>query len=213
MTKGALLRLFSPLTGLILSALMLSLSTTTVAEPSNISQLKAAYYFNALKFALWPSQRLAEKEPLIIILLGTDPVCSILAKKLPGYQINGHRIVVKLFSLEQAKDADNRALLNQAHAIYFAEDTSGDYTVIIDSLDRPILTGSSIPKFSSHGGMVEIAHKKQQQKLGFHINISNLKRSSMAISAKLMKIATIIDPQSLLLQPSDQTQIMLYALR
>jgi hypothetical protein len=164
---------------------------------SQISDLKAAYFYNALKFTQWPSNKLSSNNNLTVLLIGSDTVCSTLSEKLPLYSILTHKLELK--QLPSLKDrnwlanANDRQTLQQAHAIYFAEDTLADYRNIIDTLDQPVLTGSSIPGFAKDGGMIEITYQQKLQKLVFHINAGSLKKSGISINSQLMKLATIVD--------------------
>ncbi|ARN73333.1 hypothetical protein BST96_03950 [Oceanicoccus sagamiensis] len=178
---------------LLLALVTITASTSSLAEQhTNIAELRAAYYFNALKFTRWPVEQLDSQSPLNIVLVGSDSVSDILAQKLPDYLIHGHKLSVSSLTAEQANGQSNKDLLDKAHAIYFAENTEDKYPYILGNLKRPVLTGSSIESFANHGGMVEIAYRKQSQKLVFHINTDNLKQSNISISSKLMKISNIV---------------------
>ncbi len=187
--------IFSSLALTLFTALVLVTTTNRAfaGQHTNIAELRAAYYFNALKFTHWPEERLNERETLNIVLVGNDPVSSILANKLPDYLIKGRKLSITSLTQQQVSEQSSEPLLDQAHAIYFASNTRENYPQILQKLKQPVLTGSSIEDFANHGGMVEIAFEPKQQKLNFHINTHNLKQSSISISSTLMKISTIVD--------------------
>ncbi|MFA7553973.1 MAG: YfiR family protein [Spongiibacteraceae bacterium] len=179
---------------ILLALLFLTLSASTVSgtELSKNNNLKATFYYNALKFTQWPAEKFAEAEDLQIILLGNDDIAAILNEKLTERPINGHHVVIHKHTQRQTLTT---AILNKAHAIYFASDMHQQYRKIIQLLKGATLTSSCIPGFARQGGMVEIVRKTSQQ-LEFHINADAIKQSNLTISPQMMKLAHIIDTNS-----------------
>lgn len=159
---------------------------------SQITQLRAAFAFNALKFTIWPEQLISDSARVRVVLVGEDDVSRLLASKLPDYTVHGKPIEI-IRAVDMQQDAVG-TLLQDAHAIYFASDSRRrDYPALLASLDAPALTISSIDGFASNGGMVEITLKENRSQLELRINRGNLAQANVALSSALMKISRIVD--------------------
>lgn len=164
-----------------------------VATPvfSKITQLRAAFALNALKFTIWPEQRINASTSIRVVLVGEDDVSRLLHSRLPDYTVLGKPIEV--FSAEDLERDAISALLQEAHAVYFALNTHGDYAALIASISSPALTISSIDGFAQTGGMVEITLKENRRQLEFRINRGNLAKANVVLSSALMKISRIVN--------------------
>ena len=166
-----------------------------VAGAQSIAELRAAYYFNALKFAHWNPDPMPDA-PLNIVLFGQGEVCAILARELPTRSIAGRKIQVAVLSSLGSNDNDNLPdVLSDADAVYFASSTSKIYGELLQRLSNRVLTTSSIPQFAEHGGMIEIAETESSPALEFHINTEVLKSSAIMVEPQLLSLSKIVGKQ------------------
>lgn len=161
---------------------------------SSVAELRAAFFYNALKFTLWPAQTLKEGQELNIVLIGSDDVSRLLLQKLPTYTIQKHPVNIRQLSLGPYALAQSDQILRTAHAIYFAEDAENQFADVLTSLRHPVLTSSGIANFAQRGGMVEIAYLPEQQRLEFRVNPISMKQANIQLSSQLLNIARIIEP-------------------
>lgn len=151
------------------------------------SQVKAAYIYNFTKFVYWnPAESNIKSDPVIIYVLGTDPVGNLLddfSKK----QAEGQSIIVKKIKKEFTDIANcNLLFISQIEKVRLP--------AILKQLDGTnVLTVSDIPGFTRQGGM--IGFFIQNDKVKIEINLKAVNKAGLKISAKLLEVAKIVSDE------------------
>ena len=82
-----------------------------------------------------------------------------------------------------------------SQAIFISVSEENNLPAILKLLDgQAILTVSEIENFAQRGGMIKL--KRESNKLVFEINVDAAKRSGLAMSAQLLRLAKIVKRQS-----------------
>jgi len=155
---------------------------TYAGEPlkADIHDMKAAYIFNFIRFTDWPDSDTGQGINLKIV--DANQVGSVL-------QAIADKPVAQRIALHVEACSDEPCL-RQASALFVGK-SSDDYRRLLAMFDRrPILTMSDIPGFARHGGMIEI--KYDHKKLTFIVNIQEVRRAGLYISAQLLQLGEII---------------------
>jgi len=147
-------------------------------------QIKAAFLYNFAKFVEWPSGAFADaNSPLIIGVLGDDPLGPSLDQTVKGKSVDGHKITVKRFS--RIRDVESCQIL------FVCSSESGRLARAIESVKGSgVLTVSDIDRFAQRGGIVGFT--MDDNKVGFEINVNAAQKASLKISSKLLKLARVV---------------------
>ena len=181
---------------LIIFALCSPAKAVETIPPSKIAELKAVYFFNALKFTRWPDQHSEANKKLRIVIIGSDDTADVLVKRLPNKTIQGQAIEIIPIAIDALSQPESKQLISSAQAAYFAKNSKRAYPAILESIQQPTLTSSCIEGFALKGGMIEISENANKTKLIFNINATSVKDSNLKIISQLMLLANIIDRQS-----------------
>ncbi len=157
----------------------------TEGETQREYRLKAAFIYRICQYVTLPSSNLPPGSKTYVIgLVGPDPYGAAL-DALAGKKSSGGRVVqiqrfrtVKairncqvLIASPRLSDADLRAVLNKARAM-------------------KAFTISDASNFAAKGGMIALEIRKK--KLRFDVNLGAAKKSSITISARLLKLADTV---------------------
>jgi hypothetical protein len=155
-----------------------ALHAATVPE----HELKAALTYKLAKFVTWPAEReLAATFELCV--LGEHPFESAL-EDIEDLTIKDRPITVRA--------VDSIAEPMTCDLLFIAESEAERLPDLLEGLaDKPVLTVSDMPKFASHGGIVEL--QSRDHRLGFEINVAAYKRAGLLVSSQLLQLATLID--------------------
>jgi hypothetical protein len=147
-------------------------------------QLKAAFLFNFVQFVEWPAAAFeADTSPVVIAVLGEDPFGEHLDQLVQGEKIRGRAIVVQRYA-----SADE---VKHCHLLYVNERDAAKLKAILAQLaQRPILTVSDVPEFSSNGGMIHFV--TQDNRLRLLINVDAAAAARLTLSSKLLRPAQIV---------------------
>ncbi|MET0027670.1 MAG: YfiR family protein [Candidatus Thiodiazotropha sp.] len=165
-----------------------SYTPTIVAdeENTNVDLVKAVFIYNIAKFTRWPESSLSDSSiKLNICVLGKDKVSDSLTR------LNGRSIQGRTLNILFRKDGNVAPGVCQV--LYIAGNLEYDSGTLLTSLtDKHVLTISEIPGFSQHGGMVEL--KQSEDKIRLIINLRVTKKAGLSMSARLLNLASVIDP-------------------
>jgi YfiR/HmsC-like len=145
-------------------------------------QLKAAFLYNFTKFIEWPAARVAnETSPIIIGVLGRNPLGDELEKIVQGRTVNGRAILVKLITTADEVPA--------VHLLYVPD---GEESRLPPEAWRnaAIVAVGESERFAALGGT--IAFTREGDKLRFAINLAAAERSRVRVSAQLLKLAIAV---------------------
>ena len=148
--------------------------------------LKAAYLYKFATYIQWPQRAFRDAaSPFVIGILGPDPVGADLRKIAKVKQIDGRKIEVRNF--KQAKE------VRDCHILFMSRDVeSAAQQAAIKLLSgRNILFVGETPDFLKHGGVIDFVI--QGNRIRVYISKSAYQRESLEISARLLRIATIVE--------------------
>lgn len=148
--------------------------------------VQAAFVFNFTKFTDWPERvwqgsggRLA-----VCFLTVSDPVAGELQSYV-GKTSQGHPLVLRR----------GVALADlQACQVAFLDGRAAPrLTAFLDALGpAPVLTVSAVPGFAGAGGMIGL-YRDVDDRMRFEINLAATRRAGLQLSAKLLRLARIVD--------------------
>ena len=148
-------------------------------------EVRAAYLYNFIKFVKWPKKTFSDTlQPIIIGIIGKDPIVNTLDEMVKGRTIDSHPIIVKNFQ---------RQNINQVYHVLFIGSVEKRHQIsILNNMEnKPILTVGDVDYFTKIGGMISFFVEKDH--VGFEINLNAVEKSDLEISAKLLKLAKISD--------------------
>jgi hypothetical protein len=151
------------------------------AAPST-SQLKAAFLYNFAKFVEWPPAAFGEtNSPIVIGILGEDPIRGDLERAIVGKTINNRPLEIKPF--RSAADATN------CHLLYIGASEKAHLKQILESLrGASVLTVGETDDFLQKGGMINFIVEKGKYR--FQIKEDAAKSVHLKISSKLLSLAS-----------------------
>lgn len=165
----------------VLGAASVLQSSVTGNNESVELHVKAAYLLHFVRYVDWPSASPdAALSPVVLGVLGHDPMAEVLESTVSGKTVNNRPIRVKQFaSAEQIDHCDilfvPRSESRQMQAALAA--TAG----------RHILTVSDNEKFSNQGGMIEFL--LIDDTVRFTINNNAAEKAGLKLSSELLRVA------------------------
>lgn len=161
---------------------ILIFGVSAAAEEASEYQVKAAYVYNFVKSAEWPSTLLPDgASPLVIgVFGGDDEFVNVLKTMVSGRTIGTHPIAVKHLNI-----GDD---LTRCLAIFFRASERQNTLAAIASLnsDNVLLVGED-PAFLGEGGMINLF--LNNGKIQFELDRDTLGRSNIRFSAKFLSLA------------------------
>ncbi len=154
--------------------------------------IEAVFLLNFARFVEWPAPVQSDK-PLVIGVIGKDPFGDRLDKVVRGENVNGRALVVKRIQrVSEAADCD---------LLFISKSEKAELGKILEQIKgRPVFTVSDIPEFAETGGMIGLV--RDEDKIRLHINVgASKKAANFTISAKLLRLAQIVNTQSQLDRP------------
>lgn len=145
--------------------------------------MKAAFLYNFAKFVEWPAGTFAtERAPIVIGVLGDDPLGAALEQAVQGKTVNGRALVVKRLKTLP---------LPVCHILFITASERKRASQFIEGLlGQPVLTVGETEQFAQSGGLVNFFI--EDNKVRFEINVDNAERSRIKISAKLLSLARVV---------------------
>jgi len=165
-------------------------STLLTARPAQAElfdqyQVKAVFLLNLTHFIQWPDapSPIGDK-PFTITIFGRDKIYRHLENVVKGEVINGRKVAIRhtqsLAELEQ-----------HSSDILFVSDDQMALWPQIRAITRRLLTVSDVEGFAHRSGMVNLL--TSGRRIRIEINIIEARRNGFDISAKLLKLAHIIN--------------------
>lgn len=169
----------------VLQLLLLStfyLPTHTLGADAAVDEraMKAAYLYNFILFAQWPSLPDADFQ---LCILGTTSQDAEFVR-LEGKQVqNGLPIVLRWIMPGEP--------LTGCQALYVGEHHRRTLDALLLRLaSLPVLTITDAAGFADRGIMIEM--RKQEQRIVFDINLAAARRAHLDFSARLLKLASFV---------------------
>jgi hypothetical protein len=166
-----------------LVVIAVSFSTPLVrAESSDDVELriKAAFLYNFARFVEWPhSSQDSSQAPIIIAVLGRDPLLPVLESTVKGKSVNGHPLQVREFIAPGQVDCQ---------ILYVARSEEKRIKADLELVaGRPILIVSDSKSSLQHGVM--IAFREVHESVRFEINREAAEHAGLKLSSQLLKVA------------------------
>ena len=155
-------------------------------------KVKAAYLYNFAKFVHWPDDVFEDDEaPVVIGVLGNDPFGHVLDDTVKGKKIGERPIQIQRFDWNKEED---RSRLLDCHVLYISSSEQYRFDDIHEALDKhPMLLVGDVEDFAANGGMIGLVLEKGR--IVFQINRVAVARAKLRISARLLKLARIVEPR------------------
>ncbi len=157
------------------------------AEIFDQYQVKAVFLYNLTSFITWPGHEGQRPgQPFTIAVLGRDNLGSYLDKAVAGETINGRSIVIR-------RCAGVSALRQQRFDLLFVSEDQLRIWPQIRAIaqDNAALTVSDVEGFAHRGGMVNLL--ASGRRIRIEINIDAARQNGFEISAKLLRLARIVN--------------------
>jgi hypothetical protein len=162
------------------------------STPRDVQQVKAAYVLNFLRFTEWPGRPRGEDE-FVLAVVGTREFADTLREIAREAERLGQKPVrVQQLDAGATRSRLQRAL-GEADAVFVQSDALVDaQTVLALSASRPVLTIGDVPGFAAAGGMLGLVPRGQR--IVFDANPRAIQASGLQVSAKVLKLANIVEP-------------------
>ena len=168
-----------------------SLSLSVYCQENLLGEdtLKALYSYKFALFTEWPETKNNEGDGgFQFCVIGKNPFGQSALAAIEGKPVKEKNIHVEVFGsgLMAAES------LNACHVAFISGSEALRLPAIVHSLQHlPILTISDIPDFSGQGGMITLV--KSGDHIKFEVNQNAIKRSGLAISSKIIELATLVN--------------------
>lgn len=167
----------------VLVLLAVSLCTTVVcAAQTDETQIKAVFVLNFAKLTEWPVAASDDKNSFPIAILGKAP-SSAFVKTLQSQTVHGVKVNVRL--IEEVGEAKG------ARLVYISGSERHRLSGHLRELSlQSILTVSDMSGFCEAGGMIGLV--PVQNRLGFDVNLTPVRKSRLTLSSQLLKLTRTI---------------------
>ncbi len=159
-------------------------------DKSKARKVKAAFLYKFAKFVHWPDNAFEDDNaPIVIGVLGADPFGRVLDETVKGKRIGKRLIEIRRF---QWNDKD-RKRMRGCHILFISSSERQRHKAICEALvSHPMLIVGDVEGFAANGGMIGFVLEKKS--IAFQINQAAADRAHLSLSARLLKLATIIKP-------------------
>lgn len=171
--------------GVLLIALLgASYVQPALATDSLEYAVKAAFIYKFAPYVEWPASSFSSStSPLVVCVVGDDPVSAILDQAVVGQQVNSHPIIVRhLQTAEKASDCE------------IAYVASADEQIVASSLasmrSAPILTVTDADRTPDAVGIIGFTIRDHHVR--FNIDDSTAEGAGLIISSKLLSLANSV---------------------
>jgi len=154
-------------------------STPTAAQSVPEYSLKAAVLYNFALFVDWPQ---SVGDTLTLCVIGPDPFGAEL-DALQGEPVGERRL--------QVKRLDSLAPVSGCQLLFIPKKSMGDLPQIVAAIDGlAVLTVADSPAAAEAGAGLNMG--LQNARVVFEINLAAVRRSGLAISSKLLRLAQVL---------------------
>ena len=162
--------------------LLASLLTMPGQESLSVAnKVKAAMLYNFTKYVEWPASSFpAPTSPLVIGVLGKDPLVSEIDSTLTGKAVEKRVLAVRQFS--------DVSEVKGCHVVFICASERKRLPKILEQLKKDsALTVSDVEGFVEEGGM--IGFRKEANTIRFDINQATAEKAGLKVSSKLLQLA------------------------
>jgi len=155
-------------------------------HPTLEYRVKAAYLYNFLLYVTWPNEALdGADSPLVIGVLGDDPLGTALDEVARRKRAKGRDIVVRRF--------DSWQEYQRCHILFVPRTISrATLTAVVQrTRGSPVLLVAETPGLATVGAPVNF-YLDVDRTIGFEINVDATAERNLRVDARLLKLARII---------------------
>jgi hypothetical protein len=160
---------------------------TPIASEQEASeyQVKAHFLTQFIKYATWPPEAFGnDKAPFVVLVVGEDPFGEHLEKAFSAKKGPGGRSI----RLVRAKDLDE---LPRAHLIFLARSHADRLDTLLEGPSgRGALIVGDSESLAERGAHVNLFLENKRTR--FEVNVEASKRSGLALSPEMLKLARIV---------------------
>jgi uncharacterized protein DUF4154 len=162
----------------------LAFNTLTGQEgPVDEYKLKAAVLYNLTYFVEWPGAASSRQAPIVLCILGQDPLARSIASTIPKETGGDRPVLVR--QLQSDKE------FSGCHILYVGSSERKSAAHIFASLSgSSTLTVGEMAQFAAQGGMIQFS--LEDQRVRFDINLNATSRAGLKISSKLLALSQIV---------------------
>ena len=166
---------------------LLVTQSLTAGQSANENEVKAVYLYNFASFVSWPeSPEHASDQLFRICALGENPVSQLLPKVIEGEKIHDRTMVFQIIT-----DSDNP---KNCQILFVASKDRERVAAVLNKVrNQPILTVGEQSGFAREGGHIEFGLSSSRIRL--IINRQRIDRSGLRVSAKLYRLAEVLEPE------------------
>lgn len=150
-------------------------------------QVKAAVVLKFARFVYWPEAAFPDSNaPLIIVVLGRDPIGASLEKMVDDP--TAHDRPLRIVRIDRVED------LPTCHILFISSSENRRLGSILKAVaTRPILTVSDMEWFARGGGAIRLGF--DEERLRLRINLKAVEKTGLKISSRLLQLAEIVGGQ------------------
>jgi hypothetical protein len=174
------------------------LAAAQEVDPDKVAEVKAAFLFNFVRYTTWPEAAFDDdRSPFRISVVGSGGVAEHLRRiAREGGPVNGRPVQVSRVGLPleiaPERDPDLVAELRASHVVYVGEEERSRVTgFLLAVAGHDVLTVGDTAGFAASGGMIGL--RRDGDRIVFDANPSAIRRSGVAVSARVLKLARIVD--------------------
>jgi len=167
-------------------------------DPDKVAAVKAAFLFNFVRYTTWPEASFSDaRSPYRISVVGSDRVTAHLERiaresgAIGGRPVTVARVGLPL-ELAPERDPDLVEELRGSHVVYVGDEERqrvGGFLLAVAGHD--VLTVGDPVGFTASGGMIGL--RRDGDRIVFDANPSAIRRSGISVSARVLKLARIVD--------------------
>ena len=152
-------------------------------NPRQEYALKSVFLFNFCRFIEWPERAFTSPdEPMIVALIGDDPLGSMLEETVKGETVRGRRIRVERY--RRASD------IARCHLLFVtAPETARSDAIIAAVAGQSVVTVGETNSFLDYGGMIALT--AEHNRIRLWISPARLRAANLIASSKLLRVAEI----------------------
>jgi hypothetical protein len=154
------------------------------SQESSEYLIKAGYVYNFAKLVEWPSSAFRNGGPLVVGILGNDAFANVVARVVEGKRIDDRPLQVKRVTAKDFKECGCQILFVAGAESAPVED------VIRFQNAASVLTIAETPEFTRRGGVIALT--LEDRKVRFMVNTDAATQASLAISSRLLTLASVV---------------------
>lgn len=171
---------------LTLGLMLVCSVTVRSAEPGSSieTKIKAGYLFNFAKFVKWPAAAFpASDSPIVIGVVGGDPMVKTMRDVLRGKSVEGRPIEIKEIS-----NPDSSAPCHMLFVSASSGKSAGEISTALNN--AAILVVGESPQFAEKGGMIGFVRENESLRLS--LNLEAAQRAGLKVSSQLASVARLV---------------------